>query len=674
MTADTPAVPTFRLHEIALAAIEAVCEPAHHGGTGHERDILRHTAALVRANGQTILEALEQCARAPRPDDQPLVSLARHLRLSRVELLAVAIAASVEDDALVGRVLAHVQAPIGGSRPTVGLVAAALGTVGGDARSIVPALLNGAAARTGLLLILNEGAPIPERPLAVPAPLCLALAGHDSEWPATVIGADVAALVALPEAIRSAAVRHAVALVSGTGRALALRTGSPAEGRSVATAIAEALTKRAAFIETDKVAGFGSWLRLRDLVPVFCMELAPGDRRRLPGLPGYDGPILVVCGPDGSIEMPHSSVASWSLPIPSRDERRTLWMAALEYDANGEGRMTNGHPSLAAAADSAALADDLAAEHRHGSGRIAHLGRLAQHYAALGGRAGVERADVLAAAWTGEGGGLDSLAEPLRTTVSDEALVAAPALRDDLDALVLRCRSREDLAAGLGVSTSTRYRPGVRALFTGPSGTGKTLGAAWIATQLGLPLYRVDLASVTSKYIGETEKNLSQLLARAEQADVILLFDEADSLFGKRTDIADATDRFANAQTNYLLQRIENYDGLVLLTSNSQARFDDAFARRIDFIIDFPAPGPAERRALWQSHLGPGSSVTPSELNQLAVLVDLNGGQTRNVVLAAAVHARHQRRDIQFADLLAGIGAELRKTGRQLPIELAART
>ena len=178
---------------------------------------------------------------------------------------------------------------------------------------------------------------------------------------------------------------------------------------------------------------------------------------------------------------------------------------------------------------------------------------------------------------------------------------------------------------------------------------------------------------MTSKYIGETEKNLSQLLARAEQAEVILLFDEADSLFGKRTDINDANDRFANAQTNYLLQRIENYDGVVVLTSNSQARFDAAFARRLDFIIDFPAPGPDERRALWQSHLGTRTKLTASELNQLAVLVDLNGGQTRNVVLAAAVHARRARREIEFADLLAGIGAEMRKLGRQLPIELAVR-
>jgi SpoVK/Ycf46/Vps4 family AAA+-type ATPase len=292
---------------------------------------------------------------------------------------------------------------------------------------------------------------------------------------------------------------------------------------------------------------------------------------------------------------------------------------------------------------------------------------------ALAGHASPDRSDVIAAAWTAEGSGLDALAEPLRAQVADEALIVSPALRADLDALMLRCRMRDDLVEGLGASARTRYRPGVRALFIGPSGTGKTLAAGWIATRLGLPLYRVDLASVTSKYIGETEKNLSQLLARAEQAEVILLFDEADSLFGKRTEISDANDRFANAQTNYLLQRIENYDGIVLLTSNSQARFDDAFTRRLDSVIEFPLPGPEERRALWKSHMGTHTSLEPAELNRLAVLLDLNGGHVRNAVLAAAVRARTDRRGIEFEDLLAGLEAELRKLGRQVPLELQFR-
>jgi hypothetical protein len=472
---------------------------------------------------------------------------------------------------------------------------------------------------------------------------------------------DEAATVPLPESVRAQAHQHAAALKGEPRRGLVVRTGSPAEGRSVALTISCALNRRPVFIETDKVAGFGPWLLLRRLLPVFCQELAPAERRRLPSLAGYRGPILAVCGPEGSIETSQGSATSWSLPVPSKDGRRTLWLAALGRQAGSRSNEDR---------DAIELAEQLASEHRHGTGRIAHLGRLAHHHAALAGRPTVDRSDVLAAAWTGEGGGLDALAEPLRTSVSDEALVASTTLRADLDALMLRCRGREDLADGLGASASTRYRPGVRALFTGPSGTGKTLAAGWIATKLGLPLYRVDLASVTSKYIGETEKNLSQLLARAEQAEVILLFDEADSLFGKRTEINDANDRFANAQTNYLLQRIENYDGVVVLTSNSQARFDTAFARRLDFIIDFPLPGPDERRALWQSHLGPQTKLTAAELNQLAVLVDLSGGQTRNVVLAAAVHARRARREIELADLLSGIEAELRKLGRQVPLDL----
>ena len=653
--------PVVRLQDVALAAVEEICSSGQAASSSQEDQFLRHTAGVVRAHGRSLNHALEECVRAPAPEDRRLVWLAGELHLSRVELLAVALAAAVEDNPLFGRVLAHVQAPLGGSRPTMGLLASSFDRAFDTTAAVVPTLLNGPAVKSGLLSVLNETAPLPERPVMVPAPLCLAIAGHDSQWAGTTIGTEDGALVPLPESVRAEAQQHATALAGDAHRALALRTGSPAEGRSVATTIAGALNRRPVFIETDKVAGFGPWLLLRGLLPVFCQELAPGERRRLPNLPGYDGPVLAVCGPEGSIEMPQSSAASWTLPIPSQDGRRALWLAALGHQAGS---------SSDADRETHALAEQLAGDHRHGTGRIAHLGRLAHHHAALAGRSTVDRSDVLTAAWTGEGGGLDALAEPLRVSVSDEALVASTTLRADLDALMLRCRAREDLADGLGASASTRYRPGVRALFTGPSGTGKTLAAGWIATRLGLPLYRVDLASVTSKYIGETEKNLSQLLARAEQAEVILLFDEADSLFGKRTDINDANDRFANAQTNYLLQRIENYDGVVVLTSNSQARFDDAFARRLDFIIDFPSPGPDERRALWQSHLGPHTTLTASELNQLAVLVDLNGGQTRNVVLAAAVHARRARRDIEFADLLSGIEAELRKLGRQVPLDL----
>jgi len=248
--------------------------------------------------------------------------------------------------------------------------------------------------------------------------------------------------------------------------------------------------------------------------------------------------------------------------------------------------------------------------------------------------------------------------------------VLPPTTRREIEALAARCISRDALADSLGPAARARYRPGVRALLVGPSGTGKTLAVAWLATRLALPLYRVDLASVTSKYIGETEKNLAQLFARAEHAEGVLLFDEADSLFGKRTDVKEANDRFANAQTNYLLQRIESFEGIAILTSNSRARFDSAFTRRLDAVIEFPPPGPEERRALWLAHLGSAHTLGAAALNRYAANCELAGGHIRNAVLAAAVAARAHARPISEADLTTALTAEYRKLGKALPTAL----
>lgn len=215
---------------------------------------------------------------------------------------------------------------------------------------------------------------------------------------------------------------------------------------------------------------------------------------------------------------------------------------------------------------------------------------------------------------------------------------------------------------------ASKLRPGYRSLFHGPPGTGKTMTACLLGKSTGRDVYKVDISLVMSKYIGETEKNLAQILAHAEHAEVILLFDEADSLFAKRTDVRDANDRFANAQTNYLLQRIESFDGITLLTSNSRARFDEAFTRRLDVIVEFPHPTPAERRKLWLSHAGEG--LDERAVNHLASALDLAGGHVRNIVLAAAVLARSERRPLRLSDVLAGVEAECRKLGKPVPPEL----
>jgi len=583
----------------------------------------------------------------PAPVDLPFVRLAEELELCHVELLTIALVLAVETDIMAGRAIALVQAPVGGSRPTLGLLSSSLASLNGSAADSMNAILTGAAYKSGLIALLNEGAPLVERAVSIPVPLCLALNGRDSDWPGVQIGMGPIPATPLSSSILKQVEAEAGSLLDD---ALVIRTASVSEGRSVANSIAKALNRRTAYIKDATITpGFAPWLLMSGLLPVFAFDLSPGEKKSIPSLPYYTGPTLAICGPDGIIEFHDETPRSWVIPVPPVKERHFLWQNAL---------------------GSSSLADEVAKHNRHGCGRIAHLGRLSQRQALLRGSTKPEHRDLAEASWTGEGTGLEAYAQPLRDRITDDSLVMPPLLRQELEQLYLRCRSRDGLVEGLGASTVARYRPGVRALFLGPSGTGKTLAAGWLATRLGLPLFRVDLASITSKYIGETEKNLAQMLARAENAEVVLLFDEADSLFAKRTDVREANDRFANAQTNYLLQRIETFDGITILTSNSRARFDTAFARRLDLIVEFPIPGPEQRRALWQSHLGSKHSLTQRELNQVAALADLCGGNIRNAVLAAAVPALTASRSINYADVVEALAGEYRKLGRQMPVEL----
>jgi hypothetical protein len=647
------------LESCGLAALAELLPP---DATSPEAAFLKSHAAHVAAIGSW-RNAANRLLESGASPDQPVLRIASLLSLHPVEALAVALAACVESDLMCGRAISQLQAPVGGSRPMLGLLATALAELEPE-RNVVETLLTGKALGCGLLQTMNDSAPAVERALAVPGPLCLALDGLDGAWPGTKIGLEGIPPTPLPASVVAEAKRQARAVSAGSPNVLVLRSGSMTESRAVAQEIAGVLGCRALFIEMEQqsggagreaagLRGIGPLLLLRQLIPVLCYDLGPGDRRVMPLISGYSGPALVLCGHEGSIEAYGESPAAWVLGFPHRRERRRLWTLAI-----GRGE----------------LADRLAAEYRHGSGRIAQLGRLVKQRCVLEGRAKPVFGDVAAASWAGEGSGLEALAQPLRDQIPDEALVTGTTLQEELSRLLLRCRSREGLVEGLGASALARYHPGVRALFTGPSGTGKTLAASWLATRLGLPLYRADLASVTSKYIGETEKNLAQLLARAEEWGILLLFDEADSLFGKRTEVKESNDRFANAQTNYLLQRIETFDGIALLTSNSRARFDPAFCRRLDMIIEFPMPGPEERRLLWLSHLGEHHRLAPRELNQLAASADLAGGHIRNAVLTAAVMAQAQHRPIGYDDILIGLSDEYRKLGRQAPHELARET
>jgi SpoVK/Ycf46/Vps4 family AAA+-type ATPase len=205
-------------------------------------------------------------------------------------------------------------------------------------------------------------------------------------------------------------------------------------------------------------------------------------------------------------------------------------------------------------------------------------------------------------------------------------------------------------------------------LFSGPSGTGKTMAARLLASALDMDLYRVDLSSVVNKYIGETEKNLNQAFSRAEELDVILLLDEGDALLTSRTSVQTSNDRYANLETNFLLQRIEAFDGILLVTTNAAGRIDSAFQRRMDVVVDFRAPEPNERWLIWQIHLPENHQVDPRWLEEAALRCVLTGGQIRNAVLHASLLALSHGGRIGTAHAEEAVRREYRKTGAVCPL------
>ena len=211
-----------------------------------------------------------------------------------------------------------------------------------------------------------------------------------------------------------------------------------------------------------------------------------------------------------------------------------------------------------------------------------------------------------------------------------------------------------------------RVKPGYRALFHGPPGTGKTLTATILGQRTSQPVFRVDLSMVVSKYIGETEKNLAQLFSKAENKNWILFFDEADSLFGKRTSVRDAHDRYANQEVSYLLQRIEDFNGLVILASNLKGNIDKAFARRFQSIVHFPMPNPSQRLQLWKQTMSPDLPFANEvDIMQLAREYELSGAEIVNILLYAYLETTAGgKKEIPLQTILNGIRREFRKAGR----------
>ncbi len=253
----------------------------------------------------------------------------------------------------------------------------------------------------------------------------------------------------------------------------------------------------------------------------------------------------------------------------------------------------------------------------------------------------------------------ESAASELAYSGSGIVPVHVPPPRADAR-LGVRYRSQVRETWGVGGATL----PGTTALFAGQPGTGKSMAAEIVANDLGLDLYKIDLAQVVSKYIGETEKNLSRLFDEAEASGVVLVFDEADALFGKRSDVKDSHDRYANLEISYLLQRMERYRGLAVLTTNLRANLDEAFTRRIGVSIDFPLPGASDRLRMWRRALDKAPCAPDLALDELAAGLELAGGAILNVAVAAAHLAAEEGAAINHERLLRAVRWELQKMGR----------
>ncbi|GGS83983.1 ATP-binding protein [Streptomyces violaceus] len=265
--------------------------------------------------------------------------------------------------------------------------------------------------------------------------------------------------------------------------------------------------------------------------------------------------------------------------------------------------------------------------------------------------------------------GLEQHARRIRPDVDWRDLVLPDGPLTQLRELALRARHRDRVLGDWRLSAGGGRGRGVLGLFAGESGTGKTLSAEVVAADLGLDLYVVQLSSVVDKYVGETEKNLERIFTEADRTDAVLLFDEADAVFGKRSEVKDAHDRYANLESAYLLQRLESFDGIALLTTNLRANIDEAFTRRLDLIVDFPFPDAGQRLALWRHSLSHVPRADGIELDAVANGFELAGGSIRSAVVTAAYLAAGRGGEVTADDLLEGARREYRKAGRLVPGE-----
>jgi hypothetical protein len=340
-----------------------------------------------------------------------------------------------------------------------------------------------------------------------------------------------------------------------------------------------------------------------------------------------------------------------ALPLPDMALRTAIWKQSLD----------NHLPSAAAT-----WATQLANQFRLTPGQIrSAVARAIDQCTVTDGQPDLDLADLYTACRLQAHHKLGELVVKIEPHYGWQDLILPNDKLAQLKEICSQSRHRYRVFSDWGFDRKLSHGKGLSALFSGPPGTGKTMAAEVIAHDLQVDLYKVDLSGVVSKYVGETEKNLSRIFQAAETSNAILFFDEADALFGKRTEVSDAHDRYANIETSYLLQKMEEYEGIVILATNLRENMDEAFTRRLRFIVEFPFPDESHRRHIWKTHF-PSEAPLSEEVDYqfLARKFQIAGGNIKNIVLNAAFYAAEDGGEIATEHILRGAKREFEKIGK----------
>ena len=598
-----------------------------------------------------------------------LADVARHCGLEAIDEDLFLVAVAPDIDHRFERLYGYLHDDVTRRRASVGLALELAGLHPADAQARDRLGPRGALVAAGLVEVEDADRPLLTRSLRVPDRVAAHLLGSDIPDPV------VADLLVAPVAVELADDRGLAHVLAPAGGGDGDGHGEPpllvyvseepgASGRSFAAAALAAAGRRTLVADLDRLGPDPAAPTLA------ATARALGRETRLAGAVLVAGPIdhladrgaepvralaelgvpLVLTGsrhwePSWSRQVPITVTA----PAPDTAERARLWRAHLD------GRVT---PGLDPA--------DATTQFRLTPEQVADAATTAVGQARLTGRP-VDADGLRRGARSRNGAGLERRARRIEPAVSWSDLVLPPAALEGLEDLALRVRHRDLVLTEWGMRPGGGRGRGVTALFAGDSGTGKTMSAEVIAGHLGLDLYVIDLATVVDKYVGETEKNLERVFSEADGVNGVLLFDEADAIFGKRSEVRDAHDRYANIEVAYLLQRMETFDGLAILTTNLRANLDDAFTRRLDAIVDFPMPDEDQRRLLWERCLGDTVPLeTGVDLDFCARQFELAGGHIRSITLTAAYLAAGRGGRLGMADLMTATQREYRKLGRLL--------